>query len=74
MYLIELIVKKFLNKKKETKTFNPLDENESSETGYENCEHIFMPIDSTGDILACSKCGQVVNRKDLKKKNIFKIN
>ena len=38
-----------------------------------NCEHIFMPIDSTGEILACSKCGELCRKSDLKKKNIFKI-
>lgn len=72
MYFIEFIVNKFLKKKKQEDTFNPLDEKSSDEDDYENCEHIFMPIDSTGDILSCSKCGLVVNRKDLKKQNIFK--
>ncbi len=38
-----------------------------------NCEHIFMPIDSTGEILACSKCGELIRKDKLKKKNIFKI-
>lgn len=70
MYFIELIVNKFLKKKQE-ETFNPLS-SENEEEDYENCEHIFMPIDSTGEILACSKCGLVVNKKDLKKQNIFK--
>lgn len=37
-----------------------------------NCEHLFMPIDSTGEILACAKCGELCHKKDLKKKNIFK--
>lgn len=37
-----------------------------------NCEHIFMPIDSTGEILACSKCGVLKKRSELKGKNIFK--
>ena len=37
------------------------------------CEHVFMPIDSSGETLACINCGLVVQRKDLKKKNIFKI-
>ena len=38
----------------------------------DNCEHIFLPIDSSGEVLACSKCGLVVNKKDLKDVNIFK--
>ena len=36
-----------------------------------NCEHIFMPIDSTGEILACSKCGELKKRSELKDENFF---
>lgn len=72
MYFIEFIVNKFLKKKKQEDTFNPLDEKSSEEEDYDNCEHIFMPIDSTGEILSCSKCGLVVKRQNLKKQNIFK--
>ena len=71
MYILELVVKLFKKKKVEKQPeFDPLasDNIEISE----ECEHIFMPVDSTGEILACSKCGLVVNRKDLKAKNIFK--
>ena len=28
------------------------------------CEHNFMPVDSTGLVLACTKCGFVVKNKD----------
>ena len=38
----------------------------------EDCEHVFLPVDSTGEILACSNCGLVVNKKDMKDINIFK--
>ena len=69
MYFIELLVKKFLKREKQ-EGYNPLaDTNSDSE--YENCEHIFMPIDSTGEILACTLCGLVVHRKDFKKKTVF---
>lgn len=71
MYFIELIVNKIKKKKKE-ESFNPLEETKFDDDDYENCEHIFMPLDSTGEILSCSKCGLIVNRKDLKKQNIFK--
>lgn len=78
MYIIELLVKylkkdrfmEVLDEHDSKNAQNPLEiipEEESSE----NCEHIFMPIDSTGEILACSKCGLVVNKKDLRYKNIF---
>ncbi len=71
MYLIEFFVKLFKRKKKPQKSsFDPLMREELEESDY--CEHIFLPVDSTGDILACSKCGLVVNKKDLKDINIFK--
>lgn len=69
MYLLELITKYIQGKKYTRKSnFDPFAHEESEE---ENCEHIFLPIDSTGEVLACSKCGLVVNKKDLKDKNIF---
>lgn len=37
----------------------------------ENCEHVFMPIDSTGEILACSKCGLVKKKSELHPVNFF---
>ena len=38
---------------------------------YEKCEHIYMPIDSSGEILACTKCGALANKKDVCKDNFF---
>ncbi len=78
MYFIELIVKYFqkdrfmevLDEHDKNEALNPLDEIPEEENS-ENCEHIFMPIDSTGETLACSKCGLVVNKKDLRYKNFF---
>ena len=29
-----------------------------------NCEHNFMPVDSTGLVLACTKCGFVVKKRE----------
>ncbi len=29
----------------------------------EKCDHLFVPIDSTGRILACSKCGMIYKLK-----------
>lgn len=72
MYLFELIVKWINpNKKYEPKKkFDPFGQDDIENS--ESCEHIFLPIDSTEETLACSKCGLVVNRKDLKDINIFK--
>lgn len=70
MYLIELIVKNFFKKKKQAAQYDPL-EAPDEETEYIGCEHIFMPIDSTGETLACTLCGKLVNKQDLHKENIF---
>ncbi len=57
MYIIELFFKlKNDIKNKKTKS-KPL----QKET--EKCNHLFVPIDSTGKILACSKCGEIYKLK-----------
>ena len=40
----------------------------------QKCEHIFVPIDSTKKILACSRCGFMVkvDPEKFKKQNFFK--
>lgn len=71
MYLFELITRYIMGKKyKRESTFDPFiqDDIENSDS----CEHVFLPIDSSGDTLACSKCGLVVNKSELKDVNIFK--
>lgn len=67
MYIFELIVKLF-SPKKAQQDFELFPEEEQPE----ECEHVFLPVDSSGEVLACSKCGLVVNKKDLKDINIFK--
>ena len=69
MYFIELLVKKFQKKRNNEDSYNPLNEDTSQE---ENCEHVFMPIDSTGEVLSCRNCGLVVKREDLKDINFFR--
>ena len=65
MYIIEVFIK-WLNKRQTKKrvmektSFKEVDEAIT-------CEHNFMPVDSTGLTLACTKCGFVVKRdKDIK--------
>lgn len=59
MYIIELFlkikddIKKGKFKKKPPETIEDI----------ETCEHLFVPIDSTGKVLACSKCGEVIKRE-----------
>ena len=58
MYIIEVFIK-WLNKRqtKERKMQKPsFKEVDEALT----CEHNFMPVDSTGLILACTKCGFVI--------------
>lgn len=69
MYFIELLVKKFRKKETPIEGYDPLTPPEEEE---EKCEHIFMPLDSSGEFLACKNCGLTVNRKDLKDINFFK--
>ena len=74
MYFIELLVKylkkdrviEILDEHDKQKALNPLEEIPPLDED-EFCEHIFMPIDSTGETLACSKCGLVISKKDLLK-------
>lgn len=71
MYLFELITKYITGKKYKRKSVLDPFAHDDIENSAE-CEHIFLPVDSTGEVLACSKCGLLVNKKDLKDVNIFK--
>lgn len=63
MYIIELFLKLKENIKK-GKFQKPSENiNDENEDNIENCSHTFFPIDSTGKILACSKCGMIYKLK-----------
>lgn len=67
MYIIELISKLIKNKKGEK--LNQKNTPMPPEIDYEEtCNHIFLPIDSTGETLACSKCGLIVKNDSSKYK------
>ena len=74
MYIIELFIK-WLNKNKRGNKANPSNlfteavKNRAKEPADEalTCEHNFMPVDSTGTVLACTKCGFVVKRREKNK-------
>ena len=68
MYILELIGKIIKSgcTKKSNKT---LSDDEQSE--YEKCNHIYVPTDSTGLVLACTKCGLVVRKSNLLKQTNF---
>lgn len=73
MYLIELLVKylkkdrvvEILDEHDKNTALNPLEDLDVNKDESSECEHIFMPIDSSGEVLACSKCGLVINKNDL---------
>ena len=56
MYIIELFFKIINDIKQGKFKKNKLEEKNLE---IEKCNHIFIPIDSTGKILACSKCGEI---------------
>ena len=59
MYIIELFLKLKEDYKAAKLKKQPQIDNENSE----KCNHLFVPIDSTGRILACSKCGEIYKLK-----------
>lgn len=65
MYFIELFAKTISDFKNKKGAFSFLEKKEEKEP--EICEHIFVPVDSTKEILACSKCGLMVKKSDLEK-------
>ncbi len=73
MYIFELIAQAFKKKERvEIPKFDPM--NTSDEDLIEdsdNCEHLFLPLDSSNTMFACKYCGLVVPREKLKNKNIF---
>ena len=62
MYILEVFIK-WLNKR-QTKEIKPEKPDFKEVDEALNCEHNFMPVDSTGMVLACTKCGFVVKHKD----------
>ncbi len=62
MYIIELLIK-IKNDIKSGKFKKYFKKEEKNEEEIETCEHIFVPIDSTGRVLACSKCGEIYKLK-----------
>lgn len=72
MYFIEILSKIFnkenLKNFKFRKKTDFQNDNES-----EKCEHMFVPIDSTGKVFSCINCGLTINKKP-KNLNFFEEN
>jgi PHP family Zn ribbon phosphoesterase len=60
MYILEVFIK-WLNKR-QTKEVIPQKPSFEEVDEALTCKHHFMPIDSTGLTLACTKCGFVVKK------------
>ena len=65
MYVFEKLIKLIQDKKKQ----KPVSA-DTEETSV--CEHVFLPIDSSKEYLACYNCGLVVKSKEMKDVNFFK--
>lgn len=59
MYIVELFLK-LIEDYKAGKFKKP---RKTVENEPEKCDHIFVPVDSTGRILACTKCGEIYKLK-----------
>ena len=69
MYIIEKLIQVYLKlTKKEKNIALPSNEDISELEDVITCNHNFMPIDSTGEILACSLCGYLIRKDKLKTK------
>ena len=68
MYIIELITKYIKGKKyqKLTPDYTP-DKTEDITENPNECNHFFMPLDSSEEYFACKNCGLIVPKENLKK-------
>jgi hypothetical protein len=61
MYILEVLLKAIVDRK----TKDPPQEEQKE---YVRCNHIFLPIDSSGKRLACSKCGQYAELEEVNRR------
>ena len=62
---------KILKNEECIKQYDITDNDEDISNYYEVCEHVFMHVDSTGEILACIKCGLIAKKNEIYKENFF---
>ncbi len=70
MYIIEKLIKLYNKYKRKKSIYNiPIETNRIDiQPDIVTCRHTFMPVDSTGNILACTKCGYLITRKKLEER------
>lgn len=68
MYIFELILKYIRGKNyKQNLSPNILTQNDTNKAeDDEDCIHLFMPVDSSGEVLACKYCGLIIYKNDYK--------
>lgn len=73
MYIFELIAQLFKKEKHHRNTYyDPMVETQDiTEVSQEECDHLFLPLDSSNTMFACKYCGVIVPKEKLKNKNIF---
>lgn len=75
MYILELLFNAFKSKKYIKNAFNPAENNpDGLILSPQDCEHLFLPLDSSNEMFACKYCGLVVEKEKLKDRNIFRNN
>ncbi len=75
MYIFELIAQLFKTKKyKQQNSFDPLNSETDEYEDSENCNHMFLPLDSSNTLFACKYCRLIMPREKLKDRNIFRNN
>lgn len=71
MYILELLANAFKSKKYHRFEYSE-SVNSDSDVKVDDCEHCFLPLDSTNTMFACKYCGLIVPLEKLKDKNIFR--
>ena len=75
MYIFELVAQLFKKKKYlPQNSFDPLTQEPEEFDESENCNHMFLPLDSSNTLFACKYCGLIMPREKLKDRNLFRNN
>ena len=64
MYFLELLIKKIKKVKEKPQKIEINLNDDIMQQPEEPCNHMFMPIDNTGEILACKNCGMIINKNE----------
>lgn len=64
MYIFELIAQIFRKNKNNITSSNNINVNEEDE----ECNHLFLPVDSTNTVFACKHCGMIITNDKLNNK------